>query len=84
VSALDRLCLAQFPILIMWGREDNVFPVQHAYRAAEVVPQAKLVIIEECGHFPQLEATSTFNSELLDWLSETTPHPVDPRALTAR
>jgi pimeloyl-ACP methyl ester carboxylesterase len=84
VSALDRLGLAQFPILIVWGREDHVFPVQHAYQTAETVPEAKLVIIEECGHFPQLEATSTFNSALLDWLSETTPHPVDPRALTAR
>jgi pimeloyl-ACP methyl ester carboxylesterase len=84
VSALDRLGLAQFPILIVWGREDHVFPVQHAYQTAETVPEAKLVIIEECGHFPQLEATSTFNSALLDWLSETTPHAVDARALTAR
>jgi hypothetical protein len=46
-----------------------------------VVPEAKLVILEECGHFPQVEATSTFTNELLDWLAETEPHPVDPRAL---
>jgi pimeloyl-ACP methyl ester carboxylesterase len=80
VSALDRLGLASFPILIVWGREDHVFPLRHAERAAEVVPQAKLVILEKCGHFPQLEATSTFTNELLDWLGETEPQP-DPRVL---
>jgi len=83
VSALDRLGLASFPILIVWGRDDHVFPVRHAERAAQVVPEAKLVIIEECGHFPQIEATSTFTNELLDWLDETELHPVDPRALVS-
>ncbi|HZS13862.1 MAG TPA: alpha/beta fold hydrolase [Candidatus Dormibacteraeota bacterium] len=84
VSALDRLGLASFPILIIWGREDHVFPVSHAYRAAEVVPEAHVVVIEECGHFPQLEATSTFTNELLDWLARTESRPVDPRALLGR
>jgi pimeloyl-ACP methyl ester carboxylesterase len=81
VSALDRLGLAAFPILIVWGRQDHVFPVQHAERAAAVVPEAELLIIEDCGHFPQLEATSTFTHELLSWLARTEPHPVDPRTL---
>ncbi|HXA29082.1 MAG TPA: alpha/beta fold hydrolase [Candidatus Angelobacter sp.] len=84
VSALDRLGLAGFPILIVWGREDHVFPVQHAYRAAEVVPEAQVVVIDECGHFPQVEATSTFTHELLDWLARTESHPVDPRAMAGR
>ncbi len=84
VSALDRLGLASFPILIVWGREDHVFPVQHAYRAAEVVPEAHVVVIDECGHFPQVEATSTFTHELLDWLGRTESHPVDPRALVGK
>jgi pimeloyl-ACP methyl ester carboxylesterase len=84
VSALDRLGLANFPILIVWGREDHVFPVEHAYHAAEVVPEAHVVVIDGCGHFPQLEATATFNHELLDWLGRTKPQPVDPRALVGK
>jgi pimeloyl-ACP methyl ester carboxylesterase len=84
VSALDRLGLAAFPILIVWGREDHVFPVAHAHRAAEIVPEAQLVVIEECGHFPQIEATGVFTRELLDWLARTTSQPVDPRALVRR
>jgi pimeloyl-ACP methyl ester carboxylesterase len=81
VSALDRLGLARFPILIVWGRDDHVFPVQHAYRAAEVVPEAQLVVIDDCGHFPQVEATGAFTNALVDWLAQTRPQPVDPRSL---
>lgn len=84
VSALDRLGLASFPILIVWGRDDRVFPVSHAHRAAEVVPEAHVVVIENCGHFPQLEATSVFTNELVDWLGRTESRPVDPRALLGR
>lgn len=83
VSALDRLGLASFPILIVWGENDHVFPVQHAHRAAEVVPEAQVVVIARCGHFPQLEATSTFTAELLDWLARTESRPVDPRRLVS-
>jgi pimeloyl-ACP methyl ester carboxylesterase len=81
VSALDRLGLATFPMLIVWGREDGVFPVEHALRAKEAVPQARLVVLDNCGHFPQIEATSEFNATLLDWLAETEPQPVDARTL---
>jgi pimeloyl-ACP methyl ester carboxylesterase len=84
VSALDRLGLASFPILILWGREDRVFPVEHAHRAAEVVPEAHVVVIENCGHFPQIEATGVFTAELLDWLARTEPRPVDPRELVGK
>jgi pimeloyl-ACP methyl ester carboxylesterase len=83
VSALDRLSLASFPMLIIWGRQDAIFPVAHAERAKELVPQARLVVLDNCGHFPQLEATAAFNGALLDWLQETQVQPVDMRTLHA-
>ncbi len=81
VSALDRLGLATFPMLIVWGRQDGVFPLQHALRAQEAVPHARLVVLDNCGHFPQIEATAEFNAALLDWLAETEPNPVEAGAL---
>jgi pimeloyl-ACP methyl ester carboxylesterase len=73
ISALDRIAAARFPVLIVWGREDRVFPLGHALQTAELLPDARLVIIDECGHFPQLEATEAFTSALLDWLGVTRP-----------
>jgi pimeloyl-ACP methyl ester carboxylesterase len=80
VSALDRLALARFPVLLVWGRYDKVFPVGHVRRAHQELPHAKVVIIDNCGHFPQLEATQTFTRVLLRWLESTKPLQIYPVA----
>ena len=78
ISALDRLALAAFPVLIVWGRYDKVFPVEHARRVRTMLPHARIVEIDNCGHFPQLEATRTFTRVLLRWLDETEPLRIYP------
>jgi pimeloyl-ACP methyl ester carboxylesterase len=80
VSALDRLALARFPLLMVWGRYDKVFPVDHMRRARKEVPHAQAVVIDNCGHFPQLEATRVFTRVLLRWLDETEPMSIYPIA----
>ncbi len=71
ISALDRIGAARFPVLIVWGQEDRVFPVEHALRASAAVHKARLVVLDGCGHFPQIEATERFTAVLLGWLGET-------------
>ena len=78
ISALDRLETARFPVLIVWGRYDRVFPVEHARRVRPVLPHARIVVIDNCGHFPQLEATRTFTRILMRWLDETAPLRIYP------
>ena len=78
VSALDRIGLAEFPVLIVWGKDDRVFPVAHARRAHQELPHARVVVIEHCGHFPQLEATQPFIKALRRWLDETRPLRIYP------
>jgi pimeloyl-ACP methyl ester carboxylesterase len=73
VSALDRLHLARFPFLIVWGKEDRVFPVAHGVRAATLVPHARLVVLDGCGHLPQIECADRFIRVLRRWLRSTTP-----------
>ena len=43
---LDQLEMVQAPILIVWGREDRVLSVDHAYRAAKALPGARLEVLE--------------------------------------
>lgn len=80
ISALDRLGCAEFPVLLLWGREDAVFPVAHAERAARLVPSARLHVIDGCGHFPQVEATAETLRVIGEWLDETSPVRVDVSA----
>lgn len=81
ISALDRIGMALFPVLIVWGRQDAIFPVAHAERAAALIPNARLVVLDQCGHFPQIEATTALLDALTSWLHETEPEPVDVPAL---
>ena len=63
---LDRLATLRRPPLIIWGREDRIIPVDHASRAARVLPHARVHVIDRCGHWPQLERPEEFNAVVLD------------------
>ncbi len=74
VSAADRLYLAAaVPTLIVWGGNDPIIPVEHAYTAHAAIPGSRLEIIEGAGHFPHVEATDRFLAVLGDFLDETEP-----------
>lgn len=40
------------PVLIVWGKQDRVTPSSQAARAQELYPDARLELLESCGHFP--------------------------------
>ncbi len=52
------------PTVIMHGEQDAVLPVQHSRAAHKVLPSAQLVVIQDCGHTPQLEQPALFNGTL--------------------
>ena len=61
-SAQTRALAASFPApaLVMWGRQDRVFPVAYAAEAAQLIPRAQLTLIDACGHYPQWEQPEAF------------------------
>lgn len=50
------------PTLIVWGKQDRVVPVRHAFIARQKIPNARLHLFERCGHTPQLEYPAQFNA----------------------
>ena len=66
---LDRLSGLGIPMMLVWGEQDKMFPVSHAYRASELTPAARLEVLSQCGHWPHMERASDFNSLALDFLS---------------
>jgi pimeloyl-ACP methyl ester carboxylesterase len=51
-DTLDRITI---PVTMIWGADDRVLSVTYAQRAAEKLPNARLVTIPDCGHVPQRE-----------------------------
>src|SRR5436190_4386546 len=75
VSAIDRLYLAeQMPLLVIWGRDDPIIPVEHGRYAHALVPDSKLVGLEGAGHFPMLDDPDRVADELLEFIASTEPY----------
>jgi pimeloyl-ACP methyl ester carboxylesterase len=64
---LHRITL---PALILWGDEDKIMPPEYAGLWRERLPDARLVMIEKCGHVPQVEKSSETIGPLRDFLAE--------------
>lgn len=56
------------PTLIVWGRQDGLLPLEHAYEGAANIPGARLAIIDNCAHEPMMEVPETFNAILGEFL----------------
>lgn len=51
----DRLPTLKPPALFLWGDRDVLVPAGFARFVAEALPNAKSVVLEDCGHVPQFE-----------------------------
>jgi pimeloyl-ACP methyl ester carboxylesterase len=56
------------PTLALCGRQDVLTPLEKHEEIARLIPTARLVIIEECGHLSTLERPYEVNVALRDWL----------------
>lgn len=63
------------PTLLLWGANDTVSTLDEANRIKDLLPGSKLVEIETCGHFPQLEAPEVFAWQIKQYLKELTQPP---------
>jgi pimeloyl-ACP methyl ester carboxylesterase len=81
VDASDRLYLAKnVPFMLVWGEQDPIIPVAHAYKAHELVASSRLEIFENAGHFPHVDDPQRFLDVLLDFIESTEPAAVDATA----
>jgi 4,5:9,10-diseco-3-hydroxy-5,9,17-trioxoandrosta-1(10),2-diene-4-oate hydrolase len=55
-------------VLLIWGREDRVNPLDGALLALKTIPRAQLHVFGNCGHWAQLEKFDEFNRLALDFL----------------
>lgn len=55
--------------LIIWGHDDTILPLEAGQRLQKALPGSQWVVIDKCGHVPQLEKPAEFNRILLRFLS---------------
>lgn len=57
------------PTLLLCGRQDAITSLDMHEEMASIIPGAKLVVIEDCGHLSTLERPDEVNAVLRDWLA---------------
>jgi pimeloyl-ACP methyl ester carboxylesterase len=58
------------PLLLVWGRLDQLVPLQVAQQALRQKPGAPLAVLDRCGHCPHDEDPGAFNAAVLNWLEQ--------------
>ena len=57
-------------VLLIWGREDRVNPLDGALVALKLIPRAQLHVFGGCGHWAMLEKFDEFNRLTADFLAD--------------
>jgi pimeloyl-ACP methyl ester carboxylesterase len=84
-SAGDRLYLAEdLPVLLIWGADDPIIPVEHARAAHELLPHSTLTVFDGVRHFPHVEAPQRFVAALQEFCATSEPMVFDAAAWRAR
>jgi 3-oxoadipate enol-lactonase len=67
----ERLSEVRVPALILCGDEDKPVPLETASKVlAEKIPDARLVLVQDTGHFPHMEKPEIVNEAIWRWLEE--------------
>lgn len=61
------------PTLVVCGELDPLTPVKRHAFMAELIPNAQLQVIPDCGHLPPLERPEAVTDLLRDWLAQPLP-----------
>lgn len=66
----DLLPQMELPVLLIWGRQDQITPPSVAEEFHQMLPNSKLIYFEACGHVPMMEHPKEFNRLLEEFLNE--------------
>jgi len=66
-ALLGQLGSVRIPALVVWGAADRIYPPEHGKAFAAAIPGARLVVLGEAGHLPQLETPSALLAAVLDF-----------------
>jgi pimeloyl-ACP methyl ester carboxylesterase len=61
------------PTLILWGKYDELANPAGADRLERAIPGSQKVVIDNCGHMPQLEKADEFNRLVREFLTKARP-----------
>ncbi|MEA2425036.1 MAG: hypothetical protein QOH13_1446 [Thermoleophilaceae bacterium] len=71
LDAAAKLASFERPVLLPWGRDDRFFPFEHAERLAAIIPDARVVPIEDSRTFVSEDQPEALADAIRAFLAET-------------
>ncbi len=66
----DQVSELRCPTLLVVGENDRIVDSDDSIAAGKRIPNGQLVIMENCGHAPQIEMAETINRLVVDFLGD--------------
>jgi len=66
---LDHLGQLKMPVLCIWGGDDQWVPLEQGIQIDRLLPNSKLVVIENEGHCPMETAPDRFDRKVADFIT---------------
>jgi 2-hydroxy-6-oxonona-2,4-dienedioate hydrolase len=64
-----QLASVQAPTLVIHGRDDRTVPFENGLRIVSIIPDSRLLVLNRCGHWAQLEHAEEFNRTVMDFIA---------------
>lgn len=59
------------PTLVIHGRDDRVVPFENALQLVSNIPDSRMLLLNRCGHWAQIEHAEEFNQVVTSFISAT-------------
>jgi len=66
----DELSKIEVPSIVFWGLDEKMMPESGIMKLANGLPNARLVLVSNCGHWVMAEHQEMFNEYTLNFLKE--------------
>ena len=68
-DVMERLGALRVPALVICGEDDQLTPPKYAEYLARTIPGARLVMVEQAGHYVHLEQPEVVNQAIRAFLT---------------
>jgi len=68
----------RMPVLILWGSEDRIIPLDQGEKIHRLIPQSQLDVFQGCGHLAPLQCTGRMGPKVVSFLENTPPASLPP------
>jgi 2-hydroxy-6-oxonona-2,4-dienedioate hydrolase len=69
VASPEQIASITAPALLIHGRDDRVVHFEHSLRLVSMIRNSRLVLLNRCGHWAQIEHAAEFNRLVADFVT---------------